>query len=353
MIEQVDPKTGNVTGSWVYTSGADYNAKILIMQQQENARIENEAAVARYKIALDDAQWLVDNGFPQTKAPDKPLQVVIDDDGNKTQVAFDPPLADLRPAKAALPTQTLADMRAKADAVAPDPQKTAQESIAVVQNAVVHVMVPVLAETKAELDEIKKIVAALAAKAGVAMLIVAMLSILAGSAAAQVKVACSPEPIAVLNALHVKSMGQWACFVTNAGPSVRTLSPEEIYTAIIAVKPIDPASVAMVLADNQSHTTSGKIVKVLSIAGQLSGVALSLASKANAQVGTALAVGSGFLPQVLSVAQGQVPSTAPYLTQLLSAPITLAPNGQPGAALTKTVFAAKQKNPQPIAVTLL
>jgi len=182
----------------------------------------------------------------------------------------------------------------------------------------------------------------------ISLVAVTLVFLFGAPAVAQVRIACTPEPLAVTSALHVKTMGQWACFILNDGPAARTLAPEAVYTAIIGIRPIDPASAIIVLSDRQSHSFAATAVKVLSIAGQLSGVALSLASKANAGLGTGLAVGSGFLPTVISVAQGQVPSTSPFTERLLAAPITLPPQG----AVTKTVFACKQKNPQSITVVL-
>jgi hypothetical protein len=173
--------------------------------------------------------------------------------------------------------------------------------------------------------------------------------LLAPAARTQVRVACSPEPLAVMASLHVKTMGQWACFLRNDGSTPRTVAPEEVYMAIIAIKPLDPTSAGLVLTDRQSHSVASTVVKIVSIAGQLSGVALSLASRANAGLGTGLAIGSSFLQPVLSVAQGEVPSTAAYVANVLNSPVTL----PPGGAATRMVFAARQKTPQPVSVTIV
>ncbi len=165
---------------------------------------------------------------------------------------------------------------------------------------------------------------------------------------AQVRVACSPEPLEVMSSLHVRGMGQWACYLRNEGAAVRTVAPEDVYIGVISIRPIDPASALIVLSDHQARSTAAKVVKVLGVAGQLAGVGLSLASKANAQLGTGLAVGSGFLGPVLQIAQGEVPSTAPFLSQLLSAPVTLTAGG----TATRTIFCAKQKAPAPVTVLL-
>lgn len=167
-------------------------------------------------------------------------------------------------------------------------------------------------------------------------------------ASAQVRVACTPEPLAVMNSLRVKSMGQWALFMRNDGDTARTIQPEEIYMAIISIRPIDPASAITVLSDRQSHSTAARVVKVLSIAGQLAGVGLALASKANATVGTALAVGSGLLQPVINIATGEVPPTGAFTVNLLASAITL----PAGGAATRTVFASKQHAPAPISVVL-
>jgi hypothetical protein len=103
-----------------------------------------------------------------------------------------------------------------------------------------------------------------------------------------------------------------------------------------------------VLSDKQSHSTASRVIKILTVAGQLTGVGLSLASKANAQLGTGLAVGSAFLSPVLEIARGEVPSTAVFTGSMLREPVTL----PPGGAVTRLVFASKQRNPQPLIVTI-
>jgi hypothetical protein len=176
-----------------------------------------------------------------------------------------------------------------------------------------------------------------------------LLAVMGGrEGAAQVTVGCSPEPLAVVGALHVQSMGPWECYLINKGAGVRTVSAEEVLLAVLSIRPIGPASAAIVLGDRQARSTAAKVVKLLTVAGQLSGVALSLASKSNAQLGTGLAVGSQFLPMAIDIARGEAPSAAVYLGAMLREPVTLAGGG----SATRLIFASKQKSPQPIMVTI-
>jgi len=164
----------------------------------------------------------------------------------------------------------------------------------------------------------------------------------------QVTVACTPAPLAVVRSLHVKEMGPWECFLRNDGPATRTLNPEDVEIGVLAIRPISPATASIILNDHQSHSAAGRVLKILTIAGQASGVVLALVSKANAGLGTALAFGTGFVPQAIQIVQGEVPSTTPFVTNLLTGQITLAPGG----TATRMIFCAKQKNPQPIMVKL-
>jgi hypothetical protein len=103
------------------------------------------------------------------------------------------------------------------------------------------------------------------------------------------------------------------------------------------------------LTTKQAQSVPAVIVQALSAAGQVTGIVLSLASKANATTATVLTVASSIMPAALSIARGAIPSTAGFTAALMAAPVTL----PPGAAVTKTVFAARpaKKAPTPAPVT--
>lgn len=169
------------------------------------------------------------------------------------------------------------------------------------------------------------------------------------SAFGQVIIAGSPQPLAVMDALKTKMpIGMWTLFIKYDGPVVRTISPEEIYIALIDIKPIDPQNAITVLSGKQASSTASKIVRVLTVAGQGTGIALGFLSKSNIGWAVGLGLGSAAIPQIITIASGQVPSTAPYVVSLLNTPITLAS----GQAVTRTIFCAKQPTPHPIIVRL-
>jgi len=180
-------------------------------------------------------------------------------------------------------------------------------------------------------------------------LIALILMVLVTGARAEVTVACTPQPMAVMNALHVKTMGMWTCFLKNKDAAAgRTVRVADVYTAVLSIRPIDPANAILVLSDRQAHSTASKVVKALTLAAQGGGIALGFLSKSNVAWATGLAIGGAALPQVITIATGEVPSTAPYTQSLLAAPVELAPGGD----AVRTVYAAKQKDPAPVTVAI-
>lgn len=164
---------------------------------------------------------------------------------------------------------------------------------------------------------------------------------LVNSAGAQVLVAVSPQPQAVMNSLHVRSMGMWTVFVRNNGPAARTLSADDVMIAALPIRPIAPENAVTVLNDRQSHSTPAKLAKAASLASQLTGIALGLVSHANLSWAAGLTLGGGAAQQLLPILTGEVQSTAPFTSGLLTQPVTLAP----GATARFTVFADKTKSP--------
>lgn len=165
---------------------------------------------------------------------------------------------------------------------------------------------------------------------------------------AQITIACSPEPPEVVASLHMRSTLPWACFIRNDGAGPRTLNAEDVYIGIIGIRPLDPGSALIVLNDKQGHSTAATIIRVATIAGQVAGVVTGFTRTLSPGWSTGLAVGSGAIPTVMQIAQGQVPSTTPFTSALLRDPIVL----PQGGAATRMVFCAKQKAPQPITVKL-
>ena len=81
---------GNVTSP---TQGAAYSNMLDVMDKQFAASLTNTQAVNNYDNLLSGVNTSILAGRPAV-APPKPLQVIVDDNGNTTFVPFDPPLAD-------------------------------------------------------------------------------------------------------------------------------------------------------------------------------------------------------------------------------------------------------------------
>lgn len=177
-----------------------------------------------------------------------------------------------------------------------------------------------------------------------------MLAVLASlmPAKAQVTVAASPQPMSVMSTLHVRTVGMWTVFIENNGPAARTLAAEDLYIALLNLRPVDPANAAIVLGDQVSRSAGARIVRVLTMAGQATAIGLAFASKSNAAWAAGLGLGSAALPQVITIAQGATPTAAPFLGSILNTPITLGP----GQAITRTIFCDKTKAPAPLKVVI-
>src|SRR4051812_43358145 len=78
-----------------YTVGQpEYGVLSAVLSRQEGAAATNTIVTQTYNRTIANLQISVDN-FKTVEQPPKPLMWVIDDEGNETHVAFDPPLHDL------------------------------------------------------------------------------------------------------------------------------------------------------------------------------------------------------------------------------------------------------------------
>lgn len=162
--------------------------------------------------------------------------------------------------------------------------------------------------------------------------------ILAVAAKAQITVAVSPVPQQVLSALHLRAMGMDSLFLVNTGSVSRTINPEQIYTSLIAMQPVDPTTAQLILTQRQNASSTATAARWLSYGGQAASIALAILSKANIPTAFWVSASSTALPQLESLFEGAVPSIAGYTAQVLNQPVILAPSGQVGSTATRTIF---------------
>ena len=161
------------------------------------------------------------------------------------------------------------------------------------------------------------------------------------AAPAQVHLKFTPEPMAVPVAVmaSARDMGRWLVEGCNDGTAPVTMTSERLSMAS-PIAWIDEGDALLVLTGHQKRSAAATIVKILQYAGEGAAIALAVASRSNYAWSTGLSIGSGVLPQVVQIVQGEVPSITPLMSGM-KYPVTLAPGG----CFTDHRFAAKVKKP--------
>lgn len=158
-----------------------------------------------------------------------------------------------------------------------------------------------------------------------------------------------PEPMAVPTSVlaNARDLGRWTVVIKNntALPTVVYVEDILINSGPVAFVTADDA--LLVLNANVRRSTAQRIVTVLSYAGKGAAIGLAVASRANFGWSMGVGVGASLLPDVITIAQGAVPSAVP-LTSNLKWPVTLGP----GQAITDHMFAAKMRNPRPVTMVI-
>lgn len=169
-------------------------------------------------------------------------------------------------------------------------------------------------------------------------------------ACAQVSVRYSPEPMAVPAAVlaNAKQMGRWQVDLCNDGLNPVMLPIQRVMMAAGPISLIDPADALLVLTANVRRSPSSRIVTILRYAGAGVSIGLAVASRANVAWSAGIGVASSVLPDVITVAQGAVPSAVP-LVSTVKWPLLLAS----GECATDHMFAAKMRNPKPLTTVIL
>ncbi len=169
--------------------------------------------------------------------------------------------------------------------------------------------------------------------------------LLCGAAQAQVSAQFSPEPMAVMSSLNIRSMGLWSVRMCNDGAAPVLLPEERIYMAAPGLSLIMPVRARAILLTRQASTQKATVVRYIKYgligAAGLTGFG---AVAASTTVIASLASGAALAGEVQRTLELEIPSIAPFADSLLEGPITL----PPGGCATRTAFAAKVKNPKAI-----
>lgn len=176
-----------------------------------------------------------------------------------------------------------------------------------------------------------------------------LIALLALPLAAQVTVQFSPEPMAVLESVHVRNVGLWSIRACSDGPAV-TIAEERFYMAA-------PPQLHLIGSDRARLVImAGARRSKKAVAAELIGWGLMGATaltgfgpiSATPRVVAGLAMGSGLAGSIKTRLEGAAPDVSPFVAKMLAGPVSIAAGG----CETRVVFAAKMKNPQPVTVTI-
>lgn len=175
-----------------------------------------------------------------------------------------------------------------------------------------------------------------------------LLALLALPLAAQVTVQYSPEPMAVLESVHVRNVGLWT--IRACADSAVTLPEERFYMAA-------PPQLHLIGSDRARLVImAGAKRSKKAVAAEWIGWGLMGATaltgfgpiSATPKVVAALAMGGNLATTVKTKLEGAAPDISPFVAKMLSGPVSIAAGG----CETRVVFAAKMKNPQPVTVKI-
>lgn len=179
-----------------------------------------------------------------------------------------------------------------------------------------------------------------------------MLGMIAASPArAQVKIACSSQPMAATRSIGEQSMVQLGCWLSNAGSTSVVLTPSQFYTAVIQLNPVTPNVAAQIINDSINRLPQSKLVKVGQIGLALSGVAATIYT-GNSQWSLIGGLVSQNAPAMIKLVANEIPSAAPFTGGQLSGPVTLLPGGDVPPVVLYAMKGKKAAMPGPLVVTV-
>lgn len=154
----------------------------------------------------------------------------------------------------------------------------------------------------------------------------------------QVRILATPEPMAVMQSLGMRTLGLWSISLCNDTASPVTISRERVILALPAVRIVSTERARAALAYAQGRTWQARAAGVMrwGLMGSTVGAALAGTNK---QVIAGLAVGALLADQVARRLENEIPRLDPWVAGLSDEALTLGP-GQCGS---RTVFAALQR----------
>lgn len=164
-----------------------------------------------------------------------------------------------------------------------------------------------------------------------------------------VRVQATPEPMAVMESLGMRSLGLWSVALCSEAAVPRIVTREQLILALPTVRIVATERAKAALQYAQGRTWQARMASGIRyvLMGGTAGSAL-LAVRQNdsgrpacrycAAATATLAVSTVFADQVARRLDSEVPALAPFLAGVSDEPLSLAP----GACGTRTVFAALQ-----------
>lgn len=162
---------------------------------------------------------------------------------------------------------------------------------------------------------------------------------------AQVAVGIYPEPMEATAAFGVTKWAVWDVDLTNKGTASATVNPADVYALAPKVRWLRGKRAELALQRSQSRSFWAKVLLVATYGDD--GAMLITGSgrvSASMEIISGLAIAVPVLHRLSERAKGQVPDTAPFLTDLLRGPVKL----MPGESQSFVLIAGKMKAPEAI-----
>lgn len=163
--------------------------------------------------------------------------------------------------------------------------------------------------------------------------------------AADVRVLCTPEPLAA-NLPGMSQLGIWNVLIVNQIPHAVTISPEQVRMAVPQLHMVDPKRVQQIVTRTYNTSKMQRLLRAIGYADIVGpaviGNGRGLISVSPTGI-TITALVSMVLHRTSDNLKAQLPDLAAYESSSLTGDITLEAAGTHGASVTLTVYAGKMK----------
>lgn len=159
----------------------------------------------------------------------------------------------------------------------------------------------------------------------------------------EVRILATPEPMAVLESLGLRTLGLWSITVCSEAAVPVTLPRERLVLALPAVRIVSNERARAVLAHAQGRAWQARVAGVIRYA-LLGSTAGTATARTQGNVVAGLALGVVLADQIARRLESEMPALAPWLAGLEESPMIL----PPGACGIRTVFAALQHGAKPV-----